>query len=54
MFPILIEINHPLVEDDVIVKGAYGESMLASCEVDIDILNGLTAKNVFLPLLRVV
>ena len=54
MFPILIEINHPLVENDVIVKGAYGESMLTPCEFDVDALHGLTAKHVLLPLFGVV
>ena len=39
MLPLLIEVNHPLVEDDVIVEGAYGESMLAPCETDVDALN---------------
>ena len=50
MLPFLIEVNHPLVEDDVIVEGAYGESMLAPCEFDVDALNRLTAKHVLLPL----
>ena len=54
MLPFLIEVNHPLVEDDVIVEGAYGESMLAPCETDVDTLNCLAAKHILLPLFGVV